>query len=86
MKRILIVSMMIALACASAEAAQKKAAQTAPPKQTGATTLNISVAECKRIHGGLHLTDTCHSGAACRTTSVNGDGEIVYHDECLSSK
>lgn len=86
MKRILIASVLAALGCVLAQAAPKKAAHTAPTKQVGTTSLNISVAECHKIHGGLFLTNTCHSGAACRTTSVNGDGDIVYHDECLSAK
>jgi hypothetical protein len=86
MKLFLTFSAMMALACVSAAAAPKKAAHTSPQKQVGATTLNISVAECQKIHGGLFLTNACHSGAACRTTSANGDGEIEYHDERLSAK
>ena len=82
MKRLWIVASAAALAAVAAEAAPKRTAQTRPQGTIGAAAL-ISEAECRKIHGGLFLTGSCRSGAACRTTSVNGDGQVEYHDECL---
>ena len=85
MKRLWIVASVAALAGVSADAAPKRTAQTMTKSKIGATAL-ISEAECRKIHGGLHLTNSCRSGAACRTTSVNGDGQVEYHDECLIAR
>ena len=85
MKRLWFAASVAALAAVSAAAAPKKSVATGTQGKIGAAAL-ISEAECRKIHGGLHLTNSCRSGAACRTTSVNGDGQIVYHDECLIAK
>jgi hypothetical protein len=77
-----------ALAVHPAEAKSRKAAGDSAHivKNRAATSQLISESECRRIHGGLVLSSACHSGGACRTTSVNGDGQLVTHDECLSAR
>ena len=84
MNRLVFFSVMIILASMCVEASARKVTGTVSPKLPGTKILKMTVAECHKNFGGVVLSTTCRSGGACRLTTVDGDGQIVYRDECLT--